>query len=165
MKKVNINDTKDKLLAYYGDEQAQQRTRNRIFKENLKTCITMIPVILLIALFFSMFMGIENIYTIAKYLLLLLGLPVIGSLIIEYIFVILEGSGYGISMGFGIIFLIINNFITPYKLATLITILLLFVFCLWYSNNRFSYVTDKARIELLQNDVNVEIINNKVIFK
>ena len=165
MKVFNKEESIDKIMAYYGDEYAQKRTKKRISISNFKIFLITVPATLLISFVFSLITGLDGFLVILQLFATLISVPTIGALIVEYLFIILEGYGYGISIGFGILFLIIDNLTNSHYISLLMTLLLLIIFCQWYSKNIFAKVVEEVRIELLQNNVNVEIINNKVIFK
>lgn len=165
MKKFNADESKDKLLAYYGDEYATKRVRSRLVVDNVKMCAIALLLNVVISFLFSLFIGLDAFYKLCLFFSALIFFPAIGALVIEYMFIVIEGSGYGLSIVGGFIFLFTSYMTQSTKLAILISILILLIICQWYSKNEFGKAVEKVRIELLRNNINVSIINNKVEFK
>lgn len=165
MKKTNVEELKDKLLAYYGDEYALKKTKRRMAKENFSLCMICALICIIFTFLFSLVIGFEHIIVIGEIFFGLMVFPAIGSLIIEFMFIELDGCGHGMAILGGILFLIICNFVSSLHISITISLLMLFIICQWYAKDNFNKAVEKTIIELHENNVEVSIINNKVVFK
>lgn len=165
MKNIDIEEYKDKLLAYYGDEYALRNTRKRMLRGNVWILVFLAIFTIIFSFIFALLGGMNHFLFFTLCLSTMTVFPCVIGTVVNFFFIVLEEFGFGLAVASEIIFVFAYHFCRSTEIALIIAILLLIILCQYFSKQEFEKKVAKARYELSQHGINVEIINNRVIFK
>lgn len=163
-KEPSVDELKDRLQAYYGNEYSIKRTRKVLLRNGFVLAGVAVTINLTIAFIWSLFIGFEHFLFICLFLATMLFFPTVIGTIIEYFFIVLEDIGFGIAFAAEIAFLFIYYYSESVQTSVAIDILLIVILCEWFTKQELTNKIGRVRSELSNKGVGTEIITSQVIF-